>query len=130
MKFRKILIVLLLCSLGCLSACNDAKQEVTLSGRYVLVDISDDPEETTFTQIEEMYQEANLKLSDYLYIDLLPGNRFIIVLFGEEEASGSYSEESGILKLISAGETLPASLTGGKITWVYENGAKLIFERK
>ena len=69
-------------------------------------------------------------IEDYVYMDVHDGKTFTLVLFGEMEASGTYARKGKTLTLASEGETMTAEISGKKITWTYENGAKLVFEKK
>ena len=126
MKIRKILAaVLLICVLTpALAACGK-----TLSGRYVIADLTDDPEGTTFAELDEMYKEEDQTITDYLYMEFQSGGGFTLVLFGEEEAKGTYAKSGKTLTLTSGGISADATVKGDKITYTYETGAKLIFQK-
>ena len=128
MKTRKLLAVLLVAGMIlALSACSGS----SLSGKYVITDLIDDPEGLTFTDLVDMYKDMNLELADYLYLELRDGDRFTLVMFGEEEAKGTYTkDDDSTLTLNAEGKSTNATLSGNTITWTYENGGKLVFEKK
>ena len=130
MKTRILLAVLLVIgSLLAFAACGGEK-DTPLTGRYVIADIEDDPDGVALAELDAMYQEMELALTDYLYMEFLEDGRFILVMFGEAEAEGMYTQDGKTLTLTAGGETATAAISGKKITWVYENGAKLTFEKK
>ena len=127
MKIRNVLAVLLVSLLLlALAACNNS----VLTGRYVIVDILDDPEGTTFAELDEKYKAADQKITDYYYIEFQDGGRFVIVLFGEEELQGAYTRSGNVLTLASGGESFDAAIKGKKITYDYETGAKIVFQKE
>jgi len=127
MKTRNILLVLLVVSILCtLAACSGS----SLSGKYVIVDVVDDPEGITFEEMDGMYKDMGLSIKDYLYIEILDGDRFKLVMFGEEEAKGTYTRDGDTLTLTAEGGTSTAEVSGKKITWTYAGSAKLVFEKK
>ena len=127
MKTRNILTVLLAVSLVlALAACGSS----SLSGKYVIADITDDPDGVTFADLDSMYKEAGENLEEYMYMEFMESNRFTLVMFGEAEAAGTYTRKGNTLTLTAGSETATAEISGKKVTWTYENGAKLIFEKK
>ena len=128
MKIRNILMPVLLLSilLFALAACGDAQ----LSGKYRIADVLDDPEGTTFAELDEMYKADSLNLTDYCYMEFQDGGGFVITLFGGEEARGTYTRNGNILTLTSGGESADAVIDGKNITWTYETGAKLVFRKE
>ena len=127
MKKRTILTLLLVISLLCiLTACGSGS---SLSGKYVIADVIDDPEGVTFEALEEIYDEMDLNVRDYLYMEFLNGGRFGMVMFDEEEATGTYTLDGSTLTLISDGGTTTADVSGKKITWTYLSGGKMVFEK-
>jgi len=140
MKLNRILTVLLVAGLiFAFTSCGDknapragenaASESIShaMEGRYVIADITDDPDGTTFAELEAMYREMNLEIANYLYMEFLDGVEFKIVLFGQEETAGTYTRDGDILTLTAGGETTTAAVSGEKIIWTYENGAKLVF---
>jgi len=128
MKSRKIPALLLaLCMIFALAACRGGS---SLTGKYVLVDITDDPDGLTFDDLDVLYKEIGDNIEDYVYMDFHDSKTFTLVLFGETEASGTYAQKGKTLTLTTEGEAMTADITGKKITWTYENGAKLVFEKK
>ena len=129
MKIRNVLtaltVFMMLGLVLTLAACSSS----SLSGRYVIVNILDDPEGTTFAEMKQDYDEINEKITDYFYIEFQKDGRFTLVLFGHEEAQGVYLLDGKTLTLTSGGESVQATLKGGKITYDYETGAKLIFKK-
>ena len=126
MKTRTIFAVLVVVSLLCvLTACGS----LTLSGRYELVDVTDDPEGLTLANLEEMYTDTGLKAADYFYMEFVDGDRFKLVMFGEEEAKGTFTMNGNVLTLTSEGGTTTADISEKKITWTYFSGGKLVFEK-
>ena len=117
--------LLVMVSLFALAACGKS----SLSGRYVILDILDDPDGTTFTELDEMYKAEDLILTDFVYMEFLSGGRFVIVLFGEEEAKGTYTRSRKVITFIAEGQTFDAAISGKKITYNYETGAKLVFKK-
>ena len=127
MRIHGIIALLLTASLVlALAACGGTGT----AGKYVLVDVKDDPDGITFSEIEGMYRDMDMNVSSNLYLELLSGGRFTLVMFGEEEASGTYTREGGTLMLNALGTTMTAAISGRRITWTYESGANLIFEKK
>ena len=110
-----------------LAACS---KQPTMDGKYVIVDITDDPDGVTFADLDAMYKEIEGNIEEYLYMEFLEDGKFVIVLFGEEEASGTYSLDGNTLSLTVGGDTTSIDVSGKQVTWTYENGAKLIFEKK
>ena len=126
MKHRIIIASLLAaCMLIALCACAAAP----LSGRYVIVGVSNDPDGTTFAALDKMYKEMELNIADYLYFEFT-GNEYKLVLFGEKEAGGVFTRKGNTLTLADDGESTTATVSGGRITWTYENGARLVFRKK
>ena len=132
MKNRVILAALLaICLLFTLTACNKDEKNEPLTGVYVIADITDDPDGVTLADPKEMYDSMNLNIEDYLYIEFMEEDTFILILFGNEEAFGTYTRSGNDLTLTDRNdEPLTMPLSGGKLTWVYDNGAKLILEKK
>ncbi|MCL2798396.1 MAG: hypothetical protein FWD58_10165 [Firmicutes bacterium] len=136
MKHRNILsifcIAVLLCAaVATLSACGGgAPADTSLTGRYLIVDISDDPDGTTFNGLDAMYKAENERITDYIYFEFLSGERFTLVLFGEEEAGGTYTRDGNSLSFMVGAESFAAILDGDKLTYPYEAGAKLIFQKE
>jgi len=133
MKFRIIIAVVLIASLLCaLSACSkDKDKDEPLTGVYVITDITDDPDGVTLAELKEMYDGMGINIEDYLNIEIMEGDYFLLTLFGDEEAFGTYTRDGSTLTLTdSNGEALTMTLSGGKLTWIYINGAKLVFEKK
>jgi len=129
MRNRIILAALLIiCLLFMFAACSGEKN-TPLEGKYVIVDITDDPDGVTFADLDAMYKEIGQNLEDYIYLEFLAGSRFKLVMFGEEEKSGAYTQNGGALILTANGERTTAEIAGEKITWEYDNGAKLILEK-
>ncbi|MCL1982721.1 MAG: hypothetical protein FWG53_06535 [Clostridiales bacterium] len=127
MNTRKILRALLVVSLlFALAACGSSP----LSGKYVIVDITDDPDGVTFADLDAMYKGVGESLEEYMYMEFLEGGRFTLVLFGEEAAAGTYARQGKTLTLTAQSETTAAAISGKKVTWTYETGAKLVFEKK
>jgi len=127
MKSRNILALLLaLCLICTLAACGGS----SLTGKYVIVDITDDPDGLTLDDLDALYKEIEDNIENYVYMDFHDGKAFTLVLFGEVEASGSYTLKGKDLTLTTEGEAMTAEISGKKITWIYENGAKLVFEKK
>jgi len=129
MKKIKTLTLLLLIPVLLLSlaACGQA---TSLVGRYVLSNVYDDPEGTTFAELEEIYAADNLKITDYMYFEFQSDARFTLVLFGDEEANGTYVLDGKTLTLKSAGEQFAAPISGDLITYTYQTGAKLVFKKE
>ena len=124
---RIILATLLVLSFTlALAACGGS----TLTGKYVITDLINDPEGVTFAEMDEMYKNMGLDIADYLYMELLDGERFKLVMFGEEEASGRYTAEGSTLTLTAEGGTTTADISGKTITWTYKDGAKLVLKKK
>ena len=127
MKTRKVSAILLsVCLLFTLAACGSTP----LSGKYVIVDIKDDPDGVTFADLDAVYKEADENIEDHMYIEFAPGNSFTFVMFGDAEKSGTYTRKNSTLTLIDGRETMTAEISGKKITLTYENGAKPVFEKK
>jgi len=127
MKIRSFLTVILVAGMICaLAACGGSP----LSGKYVITDVIDDPEGVTFEYMNEMYKDMGLDLTDYLYFEFLSGNRFMLVMFGEEEAKGTYTQAGNTLTLTTEGRSTTAVISGKKITWTYDSGGKLVFTKK
>jgi ABC-type oligopeptide transport system substrate-binding subunit len=129
MKIRNILAVLLIISVFCaLTACSSDK-DTPLSGKYGVVDITDDPDGVTFAELDAMYKEIGVEIVDFTYIEFFEDNTYSLVVFGDEEASGTYAKDGNTLMLTTGGVTITAEISGDKITWTYETGAKLVFEK-
>jgi len=127
MKSRNILALLLaLCLICTLAACGGS----SLTGKYVIVDILDDPDGLTLDDLGALYKEIEDNIEDYVYMEFHDGKTFTLVLFGEVEASGSYTWKGNVLTLATEGEAMTADISGKKIIWTYENGANLVFEKK
>ena len=101
-----------------------------LKGKYVIVDVIDDPDGTTFDDLDTMYLDAGLDFADYSYVEFLDSGKYEFVLFGEIEAEGPYDIDGKTLTLAANGDVITAEISGVKIMLVYENGATLIFEKK
>ena len=127
MKTRTIFVVLLVADLLCiLTACSSS----TLSGKYEIVNVLDDPEGITFAELSEMYTEMGLSAKDYFYMEFSGGNRFKLIMFGKEEATGTYTLDGSVLMLTAEAGATPVDVSGKKITWTYMNGGKLVFKKK
>jgi len=126
MKKHTILAILLIICLFTLVACKDS----TLSGKYVISDIIGDPEGITFDEMDGMYKDLGLKVTDYVYFEFTDGDSFRLVLFGEEEAFGTFVQDGNTLTLTAGGGTTTAEISGKKITWTYMGGGQLVFEKK
>jgi len=130
MKIQKIITLLLVfCLLTAFTACSKITEK-PLTGRYVIVDISDDPDGMTFANLKAIYNEINQNLEEYMFMELMENGQFELVLFGQTEMFGMYSHNEKTLTLITGNETMTAEISDKKITWTYENGTKLIFEMK
>ena len=130
LKFRMILAAIFaVCLILMLAACSNNSP---LTGKYVIADIADDPDGTTFAQLDEMYKEMELDIADYVYFEFTDTGRFTLVMFGKTEAQGGYRRGGKTLTLTAGGadEVMTAEISGNKITWTYEGGATLIFEKK
>ncbi|MCL1809957.1 MAG: hypothetical protein FWG42_09380 [Clostridiales bacterium] len=128
MKTCRILAILLaVCLLFTLAACGSSS---ALSGKYVIVNITDDPDGVTFADLDAMYKEAGENLEDYMYVEFLENSRFALVMFGEVEATGTYARKGKTLTLTEGRETTTAEISGKKVTWTYENSTKLVFKKK
>jgi len=130
MKTRDIWAALLIISLLFAFAACSADQGEPLSGRYLIADIADDPDGVTFDELRGMYIELDLMLSDYFYLEFFDSNRFTLVMFGEEDASGTYTRDGNTLTFAAEEGTATATVIDKKITWAYEGGALLIFEKE
>ena len=132
MKTRILLAlaVLTAVSLCMLAACKRDGNAAAMSGRYVIVEITDDPDGVNYAELDGMYKEMDLDLKDYMYMEFSDDGAFKLVLFGDEEAKGTYTRDGNIVTINANGETVNTILDGKKITWIYENGTKLIFEKK
>jgi len=131
MNKRMILSALLvICLLSALTACSKDKNE-PLTGVYVIADLTDDPDGVTFEELSAMYKEMDLDVRDQFYFEFFDDAGFSLILFGQEEAAGTFTHEGNMLTLSdSNGETLTAEISGKIITWTYKTGAKLVFEKK
>jgi len=137
MKTRLIVIVLLIAALSfSVVACgkknkNNNKNE-PLTGRYVICDITDDPDDTSFAEFCAEYSEDGFDCVDYNYFEFSDGNNYVFLLFGEIKTEGTYIRNGNTLTLTAsvAGIATTASVSGDIIIWEYDNGAKLIFEKK
>jgi len=132
MKPRIILTALLCVSLAFTSfafaACGGGGKDAPLEGRYVIVDIEDDPEGTTLAELDGMYEAMDLELTDHLYMEFYEGNMYKLVLFGKTEAQGKYTRDgNGLALSTDDGRRSTATVSGKKVTWTFENGAKLVF---
>ena len=137
MKFRTIALalsaLLIVCLLSALAACGMiSKAGEPLTGNYVVVDITDDPDGISFAELESMYREIGLDIQDFVYFTFYEDGWFKLVLFGDTEAEGPYTRNGRTLTLgaDAADEAMTAEISGKKITWAYEGGAKLVFEEK
>ena len=132
MKIRNILTILLVSVLLlALAACGNSQLSSQLSGKYVIVNIEDDPDGLTLTGLEDILKEEDLNVRDNFYFEFSDNNRFTLILFGKTEMAGRYEKNGDTLTLAADGETEAgtATLLGKKITWTYETGAKLVFEK-
>ena len=126
MKFRNIIAALLaVLLLFSLSACGSEKP---LTGKYVIVSVKDDPGGLTFKDLKAMYKDTERDVTDYLYFEFMAGNRFTLVMFGDQEASGTYTRSGNTLTMTAGEWTTTATVSGNKISWKYETGAKLTFQ--
>jgi len=130
MKTRNLLTVLLLCVCVFAFAACGSSSNTSLTGRYVIVNILDDADGTTFAELDRMYKDKDEKITDYLYIEFLSGDRFTLVMFGDEEAKGTYIRDKNTLTFKSGVTQSYATIKGNKITYTYETGAKLVFQQK
>ena len=127
MKVWRILAALLVIGLlFSLAACNSKSP---LSGKYVIKDITDDPDGTTFVELEAMYKEMDLDIQDFLCFEFSDGYQFTLTIFGDAE-SGTYTRNGKTLTLTADRLTKTATVSGNKITMNYKNGTKMIFEKK
>ena len=137
-KRRVILTALIaVCLLAELAACsnNDKAAETKagtqdLEGKYVIVDVIDDPDGATFDDLDGMYKDADLDFADFAYIEFFDGGAYEFVLFGEPEAKGYYSLDGKTLTLTDGSNTISAEISGAKMSLDYGNGATLVFEKK
>ena len=134
MKFRTVFAAMLaVCLILTLAACkNEDKADEPLTGNYVIVDVTDDPDGITFAELDGMYREMELDIQDFVYFSFYEDEWFKLVMFGDTEAEGTYMREGKTLTLTAGGadEVMTAEISGNQITWTYENGAKLVFEKK
>ena len=130
MKIRIILAVFLIIVLLFTFAACSGNKDTPLTGKYVIVGITDDPDGVTFADLDAMYKEIEQDLEDYMYMEFLDDGNFTLILFGEEDAKGVYTRDGNNVTINAGGETINMTLDGKKITWHYENGANLIFEKK
>ena len=131
MKIRILLMIFLIVSLFILAACSrDDNTPAEMSGKYVIVEITDDPDEANYADLAEIYREMDLNLEDYMYMEFSDDGEFILILFGEEEVKGTYTRDGKNLTIKANGETVNTILDGKKIVWTYESGANLVFEKK
>ncbi|MCL1808526.1 MAG: hypothetical protein FWG42_02030 [Clostridiales bacterium] len=130
MKTRNFLALLLVIGLFCALAACGGDKDAPLTGRYVVIDITDDPDGVAFTDLDAIYKGLGKNIEEYTYMEFWGDGKFTLVMFGEEEASGTYLLKGKTLTLSAGKEMLSADILGKKITWTYENGARLIFEKK
>jgi len=131
--------MLAVCLILTLAACkNEDKTDEPLTGIYVIVDVADDPDGITFAELDGMYREMELDIQDFVYFSFYEDEWFKLVMFGDTEAEGTYTRDGNTLSLAADGAnntdgvdgTMTTEISGNRITWTYENGAKLIFEKK
>ena len=125
-----LLIIGLFAFTACSSCSGSSENLAAMAGRYVIVEITDDPDGVNYSDLDGMYKEQELDLKDYMYMEFSEDGEFTLVLFGEEEAKGTYTKKGKNVTITANGETINTVLDGQKITWTYETGAKLIFEKK
>jgi hypothetical protein len=77
-----------------------------------------------------MYKEMELDIADYVYLEFSDGLQFTLVMFGDVDARGTYTRDKNNLTFTAGSETPSTTMSGNKITLVYDNGAKLVFEKK
>ena len=124
-KACKIFTVLLLSVLLlALAACGDS----ALLGKYIITNISDDPDGLTFADLDDMYKEEELIVQDNFYFEFSDNSRFTLVMFGKTEMTGQYEKNGNTLTLIVGEDTDTAEISGKTITWTYETGAKIVFQ--
>jgi len=122
-----------------------------LSGVYAIKDITDDPDGMTYAEMETMYKEMNLNIQDFLRFEFTKDGSFTLLMFGDTE-SGTYKKDGKTLTLTfddgkpgasstpaasssaaskpaSSARTSTAAISGDKISWTYQSGAKLVFEK-
>jgi len=110
------------------AACGGGGKDAPLEGRYVIVEIENDPDGTTLAELGGMYEAMDLELTDHLYMEFYEGNMYKLVLFGKTEAQGKYTrDDNGLTLSTDDGQSSAAAVSGKKITWTYWNGAKLVF---
>lgn len=126
MKRRNLITILMMFAVVLvLTACSSD----LLVGKYVLVNVLDDPEGTTFTELEQMYKVENQKITDHFYMEFESNGKFVLVIAGDEDARGIYLVSDKTLTLTSGGVSVQATFKDGKITYNYETGAKLVFQK-
>ena len=129
MKIRNILTVLtVLMMFGLVFTLTACSSGSSLSGKYAIINVLDDPE-TTFKEMKQKYKAEKEKITNYFYFEFQKDGKFTLVIAGEEEAIGVYLVDGKTLTLTSGGESVRATFKGGKITYDYETGAQLIFKK-
>jgi len=126
MKRRKLsAFIMMIIFLLLLSACSSS----FLQGRFALTEVKDDPNGITFEEMEMMYKSQGLNPQHYLYMEFTDKGRFALVLFGDEAATGRYTQENNRLTLTSEGGITIAEISGQTITWTNSEGTKFIFRK-
>ena len=137
---RRIALAVLaaICLTAILAACGNKSNDSTnknsntkaLEGKYVIVDVVNDPDGATFADLDNIYKDAGHNFADYAYIEFFDGGKYEFVLFGELEAEGPYVIDNKTLTLPTNGDAIAAEISGSIITLDYANGATLVFEKK
>ena len=134
---RRIILAALLavCLTAELVACTSDKKvgdddTKTLDGKYVIVDVINDPDGATFDDLDGVYRDVGRSFADYAYLEFFESGKYEFVLFGETEADGAYAIDGKTLTLNANGDTIMAEITDSKISLDYWNGATLVFEKK
>ena len=129
-----VLSALLITCLFTMAACSKPTA-ASAAGKYVLTDVTGDPDGTTFADLAVLYEKMDLNIQDHAWFELTDDGWFTLVLFGEREMSGSFSLDGDILTLdvgdaaLDGGGIDTAYLSGKTLKWIYENGATLVFEK-
>jgi len=121
-----IALVMVLSITGCGSNKN-SDDEITLTGKYVVVAMEDAEGNDWFA----MFAEMGMSADDY-YIELKSGGKATFMMaFGEgdEPMEGTYKVDGKAITITIDGEDVAGTIEGNKITTEIE-GTKMVFEKR
>ena len=123
-KTRIIATVLVVIFLFTLTACGSK----SLSGKYVVTDISGETDGMSFSDIQGMAEMLGMDLSEMIALEFKDGGTFTMTMYGES-IEGTYTRKGNNLTLTVEDEPAEATIKGNTIIMESE-GVKMEFTKK